>query len=160
MFLQIEIGDDLNRKHPGQVRAGGGILSEDDFESYEAAVVEPLAIGYRGLRVLTPPPPSGGLTSLQILKVLEQFDLADLELWGAEYFHLFADAAKHASSALDRLPLRRRDSIAQGDHDRSLGSDGCVGRTPCGDQVPKRSGGLPISSSFEEIGVRLQSPEE
>jgi len=79
-----------------QVRAGGGILAEEDFERYQPEVVEPLAIDYRGMRVLTPPPPSGGLTSLQILKVLEQFELSNLEPWGAEYFHLFAEAAKQS----------------------------------------------------------------
>jgi len=79
-----------------QVRSGGGILSEEDLERYQPAVVEPLAIDYRGYRVLTPPPPSGGLTSLQILKILEQFELSNLEPWGAEYFHLFAEAAKQS----------------------------------------------------------------
>jgi gamma-glutamyltranspeptidase / glutathione hydrolase len=79
-----------------QVRSGGGILAEEDFERYQPEVVEPLATDYRGNRVLTPPPPSGGLTSLQILKVLEQFELSNLEPWGAEYFHLFAEAAKQS----------------------------------------------------------------
>ena len=64
-----------------QVRAGGGILAEDDFEHYEAAIVEPLASDYRGYRLLTPPPPSGGLTTLQILKVLEQFELSRVPPW-------------------------------------------------------------------------------
>src|SRR5947209_4708292 len=79
-----------------QVREHGGILAEEDFERYRPAVVEPLAIEYRGHRVLTPPPPSGGLTSLQILKTLEQFDLSRLEPWGADYFHLVAEAARPA----------------------------------------------------------------
>src|SRR5262249_22003205 len=60
------------------------------------AVVEPIAIDYHGLRVLTPPPPAGGLTSLQILKTLESFPLRELPPWGAAYFHLFAEAAKPA----------------------------------------------------------------
>lgn len=77
-----------------QVRAAGGILAEEDFERCQAEVVEPLAINYRGYRVLTPPPPSGGLTSLQILKVLEHFELSKVAPWGAEYYHLFTEAAK------------------------------------------------------------------
>jgi gamma-glutamyltranspeptidase / glutathione hydrolase len=85
---------DIPQMIVGQVRDGGGILSVEDFERYEPLVVEPLATDYRGIRVVTPPPPSGGLTSLQILKVLEQFELANLDPWGAEYFHLFAEAAK------------------------------------------------------------------
>jgi gamma-glutamyltranspeptidase/glutathione hydrolase len=87
---------DVPRTIVRQVRDHGGILAEEDFTGYRPAVVEPLAIAYRGHRVLTPPPPSGGLSSLQILKMLESFALDDLAPWGAEYFHLFAEAAKLA----------------------------------------------------------------
>jgi gamma-glutamyltranspeptidase/glutathione hydrolase len=85
---------DIARAIVRQVQAHGGILSEADFAACRAAIVEPLCIDYRSRRMLTPPPPSGGLTSLQILKTLEQFDLSDLRPWGAEYFHLAAEAAK------------------------------------------------------------------
>jgi gamma-glutamyltranspeptidase/glutathione hydrolase len=89
-FYHGEIPETIVR----QVHAGGGILAEEDFERYQPEVIEPLAIAYRGYRILTPPPPSGGLTSLQILKVLESFELSSLEPWSADYFHLFAEAAK------------------------------------------------------------------
>jgi gamma-glutamyltranspeptidase / glutathione hydrolase len=91
-FYQGEIPRTIAR----QVRDQGGILAEADFERYRPAVVEPLRVDYRGHRVLTPPPPSGGLTTLQILKVLEHFDLSGLQPWGAEYFHLVAEAARLA----------------------------------------------------------------
>jgi gamma-glutamyltranspeptidase / glutathione hydrolase len=87
---------DIPRQIVRQVQDHGGILAEEDFTHYRPAVVEPLAIDYRGHRVLTPPPPSGGLTSLQILKTLEQFELSRLPAGGAEYFHLAAEAAKLA----------------------------------------------------------------
>src|SRR5437762_12997683 len=89
-FYQGEIPRAIVR----QVQANGGVLSEEDFARYRPAMVEPLAVDYRGYRVLTPPPPSGGLTSLQILKTLERHDLSRVQSWGAEYFHLFAEAAK------------------------------------------------------------------
>jgi gamma-glutamyltranspeptidase/glutathione hydrolase len=85
---------DIPRAIVRQVQAHGGILAEADFTAYRPAVVEPLEIDYRGHRVLTPPPPSGGLTSLQILKTLEQFDLSAIPPWKTEYFHLVAEAAK------------------------------------------------------------------
>src|SRR5688572_18583944 len=85
---------DIPRAITKQVRAGGGCLLEDDFTAYRARVVEPLSIRYHGHQILTPPPPSGGLTSLAILKTLESFELSDLPRWGAEYFHLFAEASK------------------------------------------------------------------
>jgi gamma-glutamyltranspeptidase/glutathione hydrolase len=77
-----------------QVRENDGILVEEDFQRYVASIVEPLASEYRDYRLLTPPPPSGGLTTLQILKVLERFELSQVEQWGAEYFHLLAEATK------------------------------------------------------------------
>jgi gamma-glutamyltranspeptidase/glutathione hydrolase len=77
-----------------QVREHGGILAEQDFEHYRPKEVAPTGINYRGYHVLTPPPPAGGVTSLQILKVLEQFDLRKMRPWGAEYFHLVGEAAK------------------------------------------------------------------
>jgi gamma-glutamyltranspeptidase/glutathione hydrolase len=79
-----------------QVRDHGGILAEEDFAQCQAEVVMPLGIDYRGCRVLTPPPPSGGVTSLQILKSLEPLNIAGLPRFGAEYFHQFAEAAKRA----------------------------------------------------------------
>jgi gamma-glutamyltranspeptidase/glutathione hydrolase len=76
------------------VQSRGGILSERDFADYHARQVDPISVNYRGLDVYTPPPPSGGLTMLQILKTLEQFDIAGITPWSAEYFHLLAQAAK------------------------------------------------------------------
>jgi len=79
-----------------QVQAGGGALGEEDFREFRASVVEPLHINYRGYDLYTPPLPSGGLTSLSILKTLEQFDLAELTPWGARYIELFAAASNLA----------------------------------------------------------------
>jgi gamma-glutamyltranspeptidase / glutathione hydrolase len=87
---------DIPRAIVQQLRDRGGILAEEDFERYRPTIVEPLGIKYRGYHVLTAPPPSGGLTSLQILKTLEQFDLSKLRPWGADYFHLIAEAAEMA----------------------------------------------------------------
>jgi gamma-glutamyltranspeptidase/glutathione hydrolase len=79
-----------------QVQAGGGVLAADDFHDFQATVVEPLHISYRGFDLYTPPLPSGGLTSLSILKTLEQFDVANLSPWGAEYAELFASVSNLA----------------------------------------------------------------
>src|SRR5438067_3052498 len=77
-----------------QIHDHGGILSEDDFTTYRACAVEPLRCDYRGYELLTPPPPSGGITMLQLLKILEQFDIPGMEKWGAPYLHLVAEASK------------------------------------------------------------------
>ena len=64
-----------------QVQANGGVLAEDDFHDFHATKGEPLHINYRGYDLYTPPLPSGGLTSLSILKTLEQFDLSAYTPW-------------------------------------------------------------------------------
>ena len=55
--------------------------------------VDPLHVTYRGFDCYTPPPPAGGVTSLAILKTLEQVDLSTCERWGGPYYQLFAGAA-------------------------------------------------------------------
>lgn len=77
-----------------QFQENGGVLAWEDFKSFQAQEVEPVQISYRGHDIYTPPVPSGGLTSLSILKTLEQFDLASFNRWGTTYFHLFAEASK------------------------------------------------------------------
>jgi len=79
-----------------QVQAGGGALAGEDFHKFKATIVEPLHISYQGHDLYTPPLPSGGLTSLSILKTLEQFDLSQMTPWGAEYIELFAGASNLA----------------------------------------------------------------
>jgi gamma-glutamyltranspeptidase/glutathione hydrolase len=76
-----------------RVQQGGGTLAEEDFHDFRASNVEPLHVTYRGFDLYTPPLPSGGLTSLSILKTLEQFDIVQVAPWGAEYIERFAGAS-------------------------------------------------------------------
>jgi gamma-glutamyltranspeptidase/glutathione hydrolase len=85
---------EIPREIVRQVRAHGGILSEEDFARYEPHVVDALHVNYQGFDLHTPPPPSGGLTTLSILKTLEDFDLGAREKWGAPYFELFSEASR------------------------------------------------------------------
>jgi gamma-glutamyltranspeptidase/glutathione hydrolase len=87
---------DAGRRIVRHVRANGGVLSDEDFRRFSARESAPLAVDYRGLRLYTPPVPSAGLTSLTILKTLEQFDLAALNASPAQYYHLLAQASKLA----------------------------------------------------------------
>ena len=89
---------DIPRAIVKQVRDHGGILSEEDFARYQPTLSEPVSINYRGHDLFTAPPPSGGITSLGILKTLEQFEIAGLDPCGAPYFHLFVEAAKRCWS--------------------------------------------------------------
>jgi gamma-glutamyltranspeptidase/glutathione hydrolase len=83
---------DIARQIVAHVRAQGGILTERDFAEYHATQVAPVTTTYHGHQLYVPPPPAGGITTLQILKVLEHFDLQNRERWSADYFHLLAQA--------------------------------------------------------------------
>src|SRR5439155_5802235 len=85
---------DIPKRIVQQIHDHGGILSEEDFSAYRPRASEPLRCDYRGYELLTPPPPSGGITMLQLLKTLEQFDIPGMEKWGAPYLHLVAEASK------------------------------------------------------------------
>ena len=74
-----------------------GLLSLEDMEAYEAKAREPVCGPYRNHRVCgMPPPTSGGVAVLQILGILENFDLAALEAGSAEAVHLVAEASRLA----------------------------------------------------------------
>ena len=71
---------------------GGGLIRHDDLRAYRARLVAPLLGRFRGHPLLTMPPPGGGLTLLQILGLLEPFDLAGSGLNAAASLHVMAEA--------------------------------------------------------------------
>jgi len=76
----------------------GGVLRADDFARYRARFREPVVCTYRGYTVVGfPPPSSGGVHVVQILNVLERFDLKELcERRPATFYHVLAEAMKLA----------------------------------------------------------------
>lgn len=77
------------------IKSKGGILSAEDLASYEPVEVEPLRISYRGYEVFTPPLcAGGGLTTFQMLKVLEGFDISSYKPASAELYHLLIETMK------------------------------------------------------------------
>ncbi|MEB3321806.1 MAG: gamma-glutamyltransferase [Synechococcaceae cyanobacterium] len=73
------------------MRSRGGLIRRDDLERYRARLVRPLAGRFRGHTVLTQPPPSSGLTLLQMLAILEPFDLSASGAGSAATLHLLAE---------------------------------------------------------------------
>src|SRR5207249_2225552 len=72
-----------------------GILSEEDFHSYRPQLVEPAKAACGGYELYTPPPPSGGVTSLAIIQTVEQIlATSRMEPWSGRYFHILAEASK------------------------------------------------------------------
>ncbi|MFL5311841.1 MAG: gamma-glutamyltransferase family protein, partial [Myxococcales bacterium] len=77
-------------------QASGGLLAPDDLAETSATWVDPVGSEYRGVRVWELPPPGQGITALQILNLLEGFDLRSLGPRSADYWHLVVEAKKVA----------------------------------------------------------------
>jgi gamma-glutamyltranspeptidase/glutathione hydrolase len=86
---------ELARRMVAGVRAQGGIWSEEDLAQYKAVERKPVYGSYRGARVVSAPPPSsGGITMLEALNILGQFDLSATD--PALHKHLVIEAMRRA----------------------------------------------------------------
>jgi gamma-glutamyltranspeptidase/glutathione hydrolase len=78
------------------MQSNGGYLSYDDFASHRSSWVDPVATNYRGFDVWEIPPNNQGVTVLQMLNLLESYDIAALSPHDPDYLHLFIEAKKLA----------------------------------------------------------------
>jgi gamma-glutamyltranspeptidase/glutathione hydrolase len=78
------------------IQEQGGFLSTKDFAAHTSEWVEPVSTNYRGYDVWELPPNGQGIAALQILNILEQYDIASMGFGSPEYVHLFTEAKKLA----------------------------------------------------------------
>ena len=77
--------------------ANGGLITEEDLASYEAIEREPIRGNYRGYEIISmPPPSSGGVALVEMLNILEGYDLAALGHNSADYLHVLTEAMRRA----------------------------------------------------------------
>ena len=74
----------------------GGFLSVNDLKNYKPEWITPVSSNYRGFDVWELPPNGQGIAALQILNILEQYDVSNMGHNSAEYIHLFTEAKKLA----------------------------------------------------------------
>lgn len=102
-------GGELGRRVVDGVRELGGFLTLDDLASHKPEWVEPMSVDFRGLRVWELPPAGQGIAALEMLRILEPYDLAAMGHNSAEYLHHLVEAKKLAYADLARF-------IADRDH--------------------------------------------
>jgi gamma-glutamyltranspeptidase/glutathione hydrolase len=88
---------DMAREMSDDIQANGGVLSAADLAGYRTRRGPPLWTEYRGWRVAGNPPPGGGVMVLQMLNILESFDLAALGHNSPEYIRVVSEAMKYAT---------------------------------------------------------------
>src|SRR5262249_2205971 len=86
----------------------GGLFALKDFADHTSTWVEPVSTTYRGHTVWQIPPPGQGIAVLEMLNLLEGYDLKKLGPDSADYWHLFLEAQKLAYADRAPPPLLRR----------------------------------------------------
>jgi gamma-glutamyltranspeptidase/glutathione hydrolase len=87
----------LAREIAAAIQKGGGLITADDLAQYEVKERKPIQGTYRDYDVISAPPPSsGGIALLEVLNILESYDLAKLGNRSAETIHLTAEAFRRA----------------------------------------------------------------
>lgn len=122
-------GGELGRQCAEYLSRKGSFLSATDLERYKTIERKPVRGDYRGLEIIGPPPPcSGGVHVVQMLNLIEAFDVAKMGFGTSESVHLLAEVIKIAAS--DRrastadpdffdVPLERLSSKAYADERRT-----------------------------------------
>jgi gamma-glutamyltranspeptidase/glutathione hydrolase len=87
---------DIAKRIESYMRAQGGYLTADDLAAHTSEWVEPVSTNYRGYDVWELPPNSQGIAALEMLNILEGYDLKALGFGSPEYLHLFVEAKKLA----------------------------------------------------------------
>ena len=87
---------DIARTIGAYIKDQGGFLSYADLAAHTSTWVEPVSANYRGYDVWELPPNGQGIAALQILNVLEQYDIEGMGFDSAEYIHTFVEAKKLA----------------------------------------------------------------
>lgn len=92
-FYKGAIADEIAAEMAGN----GGLIGKADLANYRAIERQPIGGSYRGYQVFSmPPPSSGGIHIVQILNILENFDLAKMGFGSADAIQVMAEAEKYA----------------------------------------------------------------
>jgi len=78
------------------IQEQGGFLSADDLRAHKSEWVEPVSANYRGYDVWELPPNGQGIAALQILNILEAYDIKAMGFGSVDYIHYFTEAKKLA----------------------------------------------------------------
>ncbi len=120
---------DIARIIETYIHENGGFLSYEDMASHTSEWIEPVSASYRGYDVWQLPPNGQGIAVLQILNILEGYDIASMGLYSPEYIHTFVEAKKlafedrahyYADMDFSPVPVERLISKEYADERRKL----------------------------------------
>lgn len=87
---------DIARTISKYIKEQGGYMSYEDMASHESEWVDPVSTNYRGYDVWEIPPNGQGIAALQMLNILEAYDIKKMGFGSPEFIHVFTEAKKLA----------------------------------------------------------------
>ena len=96
-------GGELGRRIVEHLGAHGGFLTLDDLARHEPAWIEPVSVAFRGYRLWELPPNGQGIAALEMLRILEPYDLQAMGHNTAEYLHHLIEAKKLAYADVEHV---------------------------------------------------------
>ncbi|WP_064684082.1 gamma-glutamyltransferase [Rhizobium bangladeshense] len=85
---------DLAEQIADDFKANGGLIDREDLARYELSKVKPVWGDYRGNVIASSPPPGSGFPMLELLHIMEQFDVGSLQHGSAEHIRILFEAMK------------------------------------------------------------------
>ncbi len=96
-------GGALGQRIANHVQELGGFLTPDDFARHRSEWVEPLSVSFGNYRLWELPPNGQGIAALEMLRLLEPYDLASMGHNSAAYLHHLIEAKKLAYADLEEF---------------------------------------------------------
>ncbi|WP_267369831.1 gamma-glutamyltransferase [Gilliamella sp. B3000] len=93
---------DIAKNIVNDLQSHGGVLTLDDFAKHRATWVAPIHVNYRQYTAYNLPPNTQGMASLEILNILNNFDIKSLGEGSVDYYHLIIEATKQAFADRDK----------------------------------------------------------
>jgi gamma-glutamyltranspeptidase/glutathione hydrolase len=128
-------GGSVGQRIVARLSALGGFLTLDDLRTERADWVTPISVPFRGYRVWELPPNNQGIAALEMLRILEPYDLEAMGHNSPAYLHHLIEAKKLAYADLDRF-------VGDADHLDMPGRAGCspTSSSPSGAATSTRRG--------------------
>ncbi|EAR15905.1 gamma-glutamyltransferase [Robiginitalea biformata] len=134
---------DIARTIDSYMKKHDGFLSYEDLAAHTSNWVEPVSVNYRGYDIWELPPNGQGTAALQMLNILEGFDIASMGFGSTDYLHVLTEAKKlayedrakfYSDPEFNDIPLEELLSDAYADQRRSLiDMDRAADSYPAGD---------------------------
>jgi gamma-glutamyltranspeptidase/glutathione hydrolase len=114
------------------IQSQGGLLTEEDLANHKSEWVEPVSTNYRGYDVWELPPNGQGIAVLQILNIMEGYNVKEMGFGSPEYVHHFIEAKKlvfedrakyYADPAFNKIPVGKLISKEYSNERRKLIKD-------------------------------------